>query len=175
MMVRTSGQQAALAGSIRSVVSSVDPALSAANVRSMTGVVADTVAEPRFNMLLVAGFAVPPSCWPRSAFTASSGTSTAQRTHEIGVRMALGAARRDVMSLVLGEGLLIATVGVALGLAGSAAVTRLMQNQLVGITARDPIAFAGGGVLLLVVAVVASWVPAWRATRVDPVVALRAE
>ena len=175
MMVRTTGQQAALAGSINRVVSSVDPALSAANVRPMTDVVAGTVAEPRFNMLLVAGFAVLAVVLAAIGIYGVISYSTAQRTHEIGVRMALGAARRDVMSLVLGEGLLIATVGVALGLAGSAAVTRLMQNQLVGITARDPIAFAGGGLLLLVVAVVASGVPAWRATRVDPVVALRAE
>jgi putative ABC transport system permease protein len=175
MMVRTTGQQAALAGSIRSVVSSIDPALSAANVRSMTDVVAGTVAEPRFNMLLVAGFAVLAVVLTAIGIYGVISYSTAQRTHEIGVRMALGAARRDVMSLVLGEGLLTATTGVALGLAGSAAVTRLMQNQLVGITARDPIAFAGSGLLLLAVAVVASWVPAWRATRVDPVVALRAE
>jgi putative ABC transport system permease protein len=126
-------------------------------------------------MLLVAGFAMLASVLAAIGIYGVISYSTAQRTHEIGVRMALGAGRRDVISLVLGEGLLIATVGVALGLAGSAAVTRLMQNQLVGITARDPIAFAGGGLLLLVVAVAASWVPAWRATRVDPMVALRAE
>ncbi len=173
VMVRTTGQPAALAGSIRSVVSSVDPALSAANVRPMTDVVADTVAAPRFNMVLVAGFAVLAVVLAAIGIYGVISYSTAQRTHEIGVRMALGAARRDVISLVLGEGLLIATVGVALGLAGSAAVTRLMQNQLVGITARDPVAFAGGGLLLLVVAVAASWVPAWRATRVDPMTALR--
>jgi len=175
VMVRTTGQQPALAGSIRSVVSSVDPALSAASVRPMTDVVAGTVAEPRFNMLLVAAFAVLAIVLAAIGIYGVISYSTAQRTHEIGVRMALGAARRDVLSLVLGEGVLIATAGVAVGLAGSAAVTRLMQNQLVGITARDPIAFAGGGVLLLVVAVIASWVPAWRATRVDPVVALRTE
>jgi putative ABC transport system permease protein len=173
VMVRTTGQQAALAGSIRSVVSSVDPTLSAANVRSMTDIVAGTSAAPRFNMLLVAGFAMLASVLAAIGIYGVMSYSTAQRTHEIGVRLALGAARRDVISLVLGEGLLIATVGVALGLAGSAAVTRLMQNQLVGITARDPVAFAGGGLLLLVVAVAASWVPAWRATRVDPMVALR--
>jgi putative ABC transport system permease protein len=173
VMVRTTGSPAALAGSIRGVVSSVDPALSAANVRAMTDVVAGTVATPRFNMLLVAGFAVLAVVLAAIGIYGVISYSTAQRTHEIGLRIALGAARRDVMSLVLGEGLLIATIGVALGLAGSAAVTRLMQNQLVGITARDPVAFAGGGLLLLVVAVAASWVPAWRATRVDPMVALR--
>ena len=175
MMVRTTGQQAALAGSIRTVVSSVDPALSAGNMRPMTDVVSGTVAEPRFNMLLVAGFAVLAGVLATIGIYGVISYSTAQRTHEIGVRMALGAARRDVMTLVLGEGLFIATVGVALGLAGSAAVTRLLQNQLVGITARDPVAFAGGGLLLLTVAIIASAVPAWRATHVDPVVALRAE
>ena len=175
VMVRTTGQQAALTSSIRSVVSSVHPALSAANVRPMTDVVSGTVAEPRFNMLLVAAFAALAVVLAAIGIYGVISYSTAQRTHEIGVRMALGAARGDVLSLVLGEGVLIAAVGVAIGLAGSAAVTRLMQNQLVGITARDPIAFAGAGLLLLAVAVAASWVPAWRATRVDPVVALRAE
>jgi putative ABC transport system permease protein len=175
MMVRTDGNPAALAGSIRSVVSGVDPALSAAGVRPMSEVVAGTVAEPRFRMLLVAGFAVLAVVLAAVGIYGVIAYSAVQRTHEIGVRMALGAARRDVVLLVLAEGLLVAAIGVAVGLAGSAAITRLLQNQLVGITARDPIAFAAGGVLLLAVAMVASGVPAWRATRVDPVTALRTE
>jgi putative ABC transport system permease protein len=141
----------------------------------MSEVVAGTGAEPRFRMLLVAGFAVLAVVLAAVGIYGVIAYSAVQRTHEIGVRMALGAARRDVVLLVLAEGLLVAAIGVAVGLAGSAAITRLLQNQLVGITARDPIAFAAGGVLLLAVAMVASGVPAWRATRVDPVTALRTE
>jgi putative ABC transport system permease protein len=175
VMVRTAGNPAALAASIRSVVSSVDPALSASNVRPMTEVVDGTVAEPRFNMLLVGAFAVLAVILAAIGIYGVISYSAARRTHEIGVRMALGAGRRDVLSMVIGEGVLIAAVGVGFGLAGSAAVTRLLENQLVGITARDPIAFVGGGLLLMAVAILASSVPAWRATSVDPVVALRAD
>jgi putative ABC transport system permease protein len=99
----------------------------------------------------------------------------AQRTHEIGVRMALGAARGDVMRLVLGEGVGVATGGVTLGVAGAALLSRMMAGLLFGVTARDPLTFGAGAAVLLVVAVVASYIPARRAMRVEPVTALRAE
>jgi putative ABC transport system permease protein len=141
----------------------------------MTETVAGTVAEPRFNMLLVSSFALLALALAAIGLYGVIAYSVVQRTHEIGVRMALGAVRVDVMRLVLGEGLVIAAAGVAIGLAGSAMLTRLMASQLVGITPRDPLTFAGGGLLLLGVALFASYVPAWRASRVDPIVALRAE
>ena len=103
------------------------------------------------------------------------GYSVAQRTHEIGVRMALGAERSDVLRLVFGEGATIAVAGVVLGLGGAALVSRAMTNLLFGVTARDPLTFGVGGAMLLVVALCASYIPALRATRVEPVTALRAE
>jgi putative ABC transport system permease protein len=175
VMLRTNAAAADLATAVRSAVPAVDPRFNASSVRPMTETVAGTVAEPRFNMLLVSSFAVLALALAAIGLYGVIAYSVVQRTHEIGVRMALGAARADVMRLVLGEGFVIAAAGVAIGLAGSAMLTRLMANQLVGITPRDPLTFAGGGLLLLGVALFTSYVPAWRASRVDPVVALRAE
>jgi len=142
----------------------------------MTDVVAGTVAEPRFSMLLVSGFAVLALALAAIGIYGVIAYSVAQRTHEIGLRMALGAARSNVMSLVVREGLLMAVLGVVAGVGGAALSTRLMTNLLVGITPRDPIAFGTSAMLLLLmVALAASYLPARRATRVDPVVALRAE
>jgi putative ABC transport system permease protein len=175
VMLRTNGAAPDLASAVRSAVPAVDPRLNASNVRPMTETVAGTVAEPRFNMLLVSSFALLALALAAIGLYGVIAYSVVQRTHEIGVRMALGAVRVDVMRLVLGEGLVIAAAGVAIGLAGSAMLTRLMASQLVGITPRDPLTFAGGGLLLLGVALFASYVPAWRASRLDPIVALRAE
>src|SRR4029450_5528048 len=96
-----------------------------------------------------------------------------QRTREIGVRLPLGATQRDVMGLILGQGLVVALAGIGLGLAGAVAVTRVVSTFLVGVSATDPITFAGVPALLLAVAIVASFFPARRASRVDPNVALR--
>jgi putative ABC transport system permease protein len=101
--------------------------------------------------------------------------SVSQRTQEIGIRLAIGAQRRDVMRLVLGGGLRLVIAGVIVGLIGAAALTRLLQSMLFGVTAHDPLVFAGNAALLIAVATVACLVPALRATRVDPIVALRAE
>jgi putative ABC transport system permease protein len=175
VMVRTSGDSPALARSIRTVVKDLDARLSSAEVRPMTEIVSGTVAEPRFSMLLVSGFAVLALALAAIGIYGVIAYSVTQRTHEIGVRMALGAARSSVLGMIVREGLLMAVLGIVAGLVGAALATRLMTTLLVGITPRDPIAFGAGATLLLLVAGVASYVPARRATRVDPVVALRAE
>ena len=139
----------------------------------MTEVVAQSVAEPRFHMALVASFALLALLLAAIGIYGVLAYSVTQRTHEIGVRMALGAGGRDVMGLVVREGLTLAVAGVALGLAGAAALTRLMAGLLFGVTALDPLTFGAGAAVLLGVAAVACYVPARRATRVQPITALR--
>jgi len=175
VMVRATGPIEPLMRSLRTIVPAVSPVLTAGNLRPMTDVIAQSVAEPRFQMVLVSSFAVLALVLSAIGIYGVLAYSVAQRTHEIGVRMALGAGGHDVMRLVLGEGLTLAVAGVALGLAGAAALTRLMSGLLFGITARDPLTFAGGAAALLAVAALACYIPARRATRVEPIAALRAE
>jgi putative ABC transport system permease protein len=175
VMVRTPVASDAMMRSLREVTPSVHPALTAANLRPMTDVVAQTMAEPRFNMVLVSSFALLALVLSAIGIYGVIAYSVAQRTHEIGVRMALGAARGDVMRLVLVEGVGVALAGVTLGVAGAALLTGMMGRLLFGVTARDPLAFGAGAAVLLVVAVAASYIPARRATRLEPVTALRAE
>jgi putative ABC transport system permease protein len=175
VMVRTPETLESMARSLRTVVPAVNPSLTAANIRSMEDVVAQSVAVPRFNMLLLSGFAALALVLSAIGIYGVIGYSVAQRTHEIGVRMALGAERSDVLRLVLKEGVVIAAAGVALGLAAAALLSRLMANLLFGVTAHDPVTFGLSGGLLLFVALCASYIPARRATRVEPVTALRSE
>jgi putative ABC transport system permease protein len=149
--------------------------LTAANIRPMGEVVAQSVAVPRFNMLLLSVFAALALVLTAVGIYGVIAYSVAQRTHEIGVRMAIGAARADVVRLVLKDAVLVAGVGVALGIAAAALLSRLMDSLLFGVTARDPLTFAIGGGALLLVALAASGIPALRATRVEPVTALRSE
>jgi putative ABC transport system permease protein len=175
VMVRTPVLSDAMMRSIREVTPSVHPALAAANLRPMSEVVAQSVAEPRFNMVLVSSFALAALLLSAIGIYGVIAYSAAQRTHEIGVRIALGAARGDLMRPILGEGIGVALAGIALGVTGAALLTRLMAGLLFGVTARDPLTFGAGAAVLLVVAVVASYIPARRAAHVEPVTALRAE
>jgi predicted permease len=175
VMVRTPGTLESTIRSLRTAVPSVHPSLTAANIRSMVDVVAQSVAVPRFNMLLLSAFAALALVLSAIGIYGVIAYSVAQRTQEIGVRMAIGAARLDVLRLVLKEAAMLTAVGVALGLAAAVLLSQLMTRLLFGISARDPLTFALGGGTLVVVALGASCIPALRATRVDPVAALRAE
>jgi putative ABC transport system permease protein len=173
VMVRTPGTFNALISTLRTAVPSVDPSLTAANVRPMTDVISQGISGPRFNMLLVSGFAALALLLSSVGIYGVIAYSVAQRRQEIGVRMALGAGRSDILRLVVGEGIAIALGGVGLGVAGSIAASKVMSGLLVGVSARDPLTFAVGTVILLLVALVASYTPARRATRVEPFLALR--
>ena len=164
-----------LAAAIRSAVSQLDPEEPVYDVRPLADIVSETTEQPRFRAFLTAAFAALALLLAAIGIYGVLSYSVARRTHEIGIRIALGAARRDVLRLVVGRGMLLAAVGVAVGLAGGAVVARAISALLFGVAATDAPTFAAVAVILLAVALAASVVPARRALRVDPMTALREE
>jgi putative ABC transport system permease protein len=175
VMVRTQGPPMALAGAMRATVSSVDPALEAAAVKPMADVMAETVAQPRFNVMLLSALAGLALVLAAVGIYGVISYSVVQRTKEIGIRMALGADRGDVVRLVTGESLRLAGMGVVAGLLGAAAGARVLSTLLFEVQPTDAATYASAAGFLVLVALAASAVPAWRASRVAPVSALRAE
>lgn len=175
VVVRTQGDPANLAGAVRQEVRAIDPDQPVAAVRTMNDWMDMAVAGPRYRTALLALFAFVALVLASTGIYGVLSYSVSQRTHEIGVRMALGAKRSDVMRLVVRQGMTLVVIGVGLGVVGAIALTRVMSTLLFGVTARDPLTFAAVGALLIVVAFVACYLPARRATKVDPLVALRYE
>ena len=173
--VRTHGDPATVATSVAAIVQSIDPDLPLDHVRTMDQIVDESLAGDRFATALLATFAVIALILAAIGIYGVMSFSVAQQTHEIGLRIALGAGPGRVLSLVLREGMLLAVTGLALGLGGTYLVGRTMQSVLYEVTAMDPLAVGGVAVLLLIAAVLACYLPARRATRVDPMSALRCE
>jgi predicted permease len=160
---------------IRAEIRRAAPDLPILATVTMDEAIAASVAQPRFRMLLLMLFAMEATLIATCGIYGLMAYAVTQRRHEIGVRMALGAKRSDVLQLVLGRALRIVVAGVLVGIAGAMGVTRVLQRFLFGVTPTDPIAFSIVTALLIVVGLVAAWLPARRATRIDPCVALRAE
>jgi putative ABC transport system permease protein len=175
LMIRTAGDPAAMAGSVKAAIREVDAALSPAAVRPMTELVADSVAQPRVNATMVGIFAALALLLAAAGVHGLLSYSVEQRRHEIGVRVALGAKPRDVVRVVLGQTLRLAVAGVGLGLLGAYAFGRVMSGLLFEVSATDPATLAAVSGLLALVALAASYIPARGAMRVDPMAALRAE
>jgi putative ABC transport system permease protein len=160
---------------VKRELAAVDATLAMSQVYSMEEIMGRSIASQRFNMLLVGLFAGLGLLLAGVGIYGVVSYSVAQRTNEIGIRIALGARAADVLRLVLKNGLALASAGVAIGLLGSFALTRLMKGLLFGVSATDPITFAAIALLLIGVALVAALVPARRAAKVDPMLALRRE
>jgi len=142
-------------------------------IATMDQILADSLARRRLYMALMAVFSTAALLLAAVGVYGMLSYCVNRRTHEMGIRLAIGAERKDVLWLVLGEGITMALAGIAVGVAAALVLTRLMSSLLFGVSASDPITFAGVALLILLVALVASYVPARRATRVDPMVALR--
>jgi putative ABC transport system permease protein len=175
LLVRTEVEPLSLASAVRGQVAALNKDQAVFNVRTMEQIVAQSVAPRRFSMLLLTVFAVVALGLASIGIYGMMSYAVAQRAREIGVRMALGAQASDVLKLVIGQGMKLAFAGVALGLVASVALTRTMKNLLFGVSATDPATFAAIALLLALVALLACFVPARRATKVDPTVALRFE
>jgi putative ABC transport system permease protein len=174
-VIRTQGDPLSLVAGVRKEVNALDPDQPIAAVRLMTEWVAMSAAGARYRTTLLGLFALLAMILAATGIYGVMSYSVAQRTQEIGVRMALGARPLDVLKLVVQEGMILALLGVVVGLAGALALTRVMSSLLFGVTERDPITFGVVAVLLIAVAFIACFVPARRATRVDPLIALRCE
>jgi predicted permease len=171
--LRTSTDPGTLGDAIRGEVQSVDPGIPVFAVRTLNEVVAKSLADRRFALTILAVFAGIALLLASIGIYGVMAYTFSQRTHEIGVRVALGAQRNDILRMALGEGMLLIAIGLGAGLIGAAIVTRFLRFMLFSVTATDPLTFASIALLLAAVALFACFIPAQRATQVDPLVALR--
>ncbi len=173
--VRTQVEQAVFEATLRRTVTALDANLPVFEVRTMEERLFESVAQPRFRTVLLGVFAALALLMAVVGLYAVMAVSVAQRTHELGIRIALGAQRRDVIGMVLGQGIKLVSLGIMIGLAGAWALTRVLTTLLYGVKPTDPLTFIAVPVLLIAVAILACWLPARQAANVDPLTALRYE
>ena len=175
MVVKTNSEPRNFIPAATKDVAAMDPDLPLFGVKTMEEYLAASVAAPRFNTTLLSIFAGVALVLTVVGLYGVMSYSVAQRTNEIGIRMALGAQGRDVLMMIVKQGSKLILIGLAIGLFGAFVVTRLVASLLFGVTAKDPVTFTVVAMLLGIVALLACYVPAWRATKVDPMEALRCE
>jgi putative ABC transport system permease protein len=175
LVIGTSGDPTAIAPAVQREIRAIDPEQPVSDVRTLNQVMADTVARARFNTLLLGLFAGLATLLAAVGIFGVMNYSVTLRTHEIGIRLALGAQPRRVLMLILRRGLLLTLIGIGFGLAGALALARVMSGLLFGVETTDPATFAAIVLLLMLVSLVACYIPALRATRIDPMIALRYE
>jgi putative ABC transport system permease protein len=175
LVVRANGDASRLITAVQKEIRALDPEQPIADVSTMDQVISKSIARPRFNTLLLSIFAGVALLLASVGLYGVMNYSATQRTHEVGIRMALGATRGDIMRLVVGNGMMLTLAGIVIGIVASWGLTRVMANMLFGVTATDLPTFLGVSAVLATVALVANYIPARRATRVDPIIALRYE
>jgi putative ABC transport system permease protein len=175
LMVRTEAEPTTLAAAIRNEVWAVDKDVPVARIQPLTQVISESLSKPRSTMLLLAIFAGVALVLGSIGIYGVVAYSVVERTHEIGIRMALGARPSNVLRMVIGQGMSLTLAGVTVGLGGAFAASRALESLLFGVGTTDAATFVGVALLLGLVALLACWIPARRATKVDPIVALRYE
>jgi putative ABC transport system permease protein len=174
-VVRTAGDPLKELSAIKEKIREENPTQTFLSIATIDQLVDRTISQRRFNLMLLGSFAALALILAAVGLYGLISYTTARRTHEIGIRMALGAQTGDVLKLVIGQGIRLALIGVSIGIGGALAVTQLMRSLLFGVSAIDPLTYIVVAVSLTLVALVASWLPARRATKVDPLVALKYE
>jgi putative ABC transport system permease protein len=174
-VVRTKADPASVMGGTRQAIRGLDPDLPVTEAASLATLRDNSMAQPRFSMLLIVSFAVLALLLACIGLYGVISYSVMQRTQEIGVRMALGAQRGTVFKMILGQGARLAGIGIAIGVLAALVLTRLLSSFVYGIRVTDPLTFLGVSLMLAAVALFACYLPARRATHVDPMVALRYE
>jgi putative ABC transport system permease protein len=175
IVVRTAGDPLAAAATVRREIARLDPDQPISDVRTMDERIGRSLESRRFSTILLALFSALALALAAIGIYGIIAYAVTQRTHEIGVRLALGAQRRDVLRMIVGQGMAMTAAGTAVGMVSALLAARLMSSLLFGVSAADPVTFTAIPILLAAVAFVACYVPARRATRVDPLVALRTE
>jgi predicted permease len=175
LLIRTSGDPSAIVSTVRREIQAMNPQLPLFGVETLESQLSETLTSPRFRAVLLASFAIIALLLASIGIYGVTAHAVGQRTHEVGIRMALGARRGDVLKMIVAQHLAPALIGLAIGLAGALALSRFLRTMVYGVGMTDPITFMSMALALLLVTVAACWIPARRATRVDPLVALRAE
>jgi putative ABC transport system permease protein len=175
LVIRTSGASPSLIANLRSIAAGIDPNVAVYGIETMDEIMASDVATEQFNMALLVAFAGLALLLAAVGIYGVMAYAVGQRTREIGIRMAIGAQREDVLRMILAQGARLSAVGLVLGVGASLALTRVLLSLLSEVTPTDPLTFTIAALVLLCVALMACWIPARRATKVDPLVALRYE